>query len=351
MAQAEEPQAPVAIGALTVGETDDPGVSAFRRVVAAGLRWLCGTRPDDIDAAGDVLAGHDPATWSVGVSDAGFVLADSGSPEWVASVFPFDLSVDCNALREASPQPFSRTVRGRVLDALFIDNARKARLSVVPSEDDGEPGTHRLVLFAQSRGRKPGAWEAVPLAGLALAPSRHEPPEPGHPVELDFGEHRHAVLRAMTDLVLATDESSTAISTAERFEAFGELRTSAVMRLARAIDGRAWCWLTEGQEAGLTAAFPLARGAADRDVAAALGLLFQRRIAWAREPSGRVTATFACKRDNAPAEESDPTLSMRFIEIAGRTTLVVSTEAAALDHAAEALAEIPPPPPATRQSR
>ncbi|QKK08342.1 MAG: hypothetical protein HND58_09200 [Planctomycetota bacterium] len=151
---------------------------------------------------------------------------------------------------------------------------------------------------------------------------------------------------ALADLVLATDPETGSISARERFEAWGLPRTAAVERLARAFDGRVWLWSGgPGDSAGgptVVAALPLVRSSADRDIARALGSLFGRRLVWTRDSTGRATATLAFKADNSPPAEGDRTVSMRFVTIVDRTTLVVSTEASALDDAATRLAEIPP---------
>lgn len=346
--EAAEPAPPV--GMLSLGATPSRAQAQLRRVAAGTLDWLGWGERDGWAGVAGALAGERGATWSFSLADAsGLTLRPVGASDGAAGVFPFDLSFDCNLFRNRSPHPFSRTVRGRVLDALQIDNARTARLSIVPSQNEEHPGRLSLVLFSQSRGQVPGTWRATPLAVIDDAPTRDTEAARGHPVELDFGEGRVGVAMAIADLVLATDPASEAISSRERFEAWGLTKAAAVDRLARAFDGRVWLWSAGARGEGdagdaptVVAALPLVRSSADRDVARALGSLFGRRLVWARDSTGRATATLALKADNAPPAEGDRTLSMRFVTIVNRVTLVVSTEASALDEAATPLAEIPP---------
>lgn len=341
----EEPAPPV--GMLSLGEAPSRAQAELRRVVAGALVWLGWDESNKWAGVIGALGGTEGATWSVGVPESsGLTLRPVESGDRAAGVFPFDLSFDCNQFRDQSPHPFSRTVRGRVLDALQIDNARTSRLSIVPSQDEEHPGRQSLVLFSQSRGEAPGAWHAVQLAAIEDAPTRDEAAAQGRPVELDFGEGRVGVAMAIADLVLATDPASESISARERFEAWGLTKTAAVDRLARALDGRVWLWSAgagvSADGSAVVAAFPLVRSSADRDVARTLGTLFARRLVWTRDPTGRATATLALKADNSPPAEGERTLSMRFVTIVNRVTLVVSTEASALDGAVTELAEIPP---------
>lgn len=347
-AHAQEAAAPAAPeGMLSLGGTPARAQSQLRRVAAGVLLWLGWDEDEPRAGLIEALGGDQAATWGVGLAGtAGPTLRPLEAGGGAAAVFPFDLSFDCNLFRDRSPHPFSRTTRGRVLDALQIDNARTARLSIVPSQDEDHPGRLSLVLFSQSRGEVPGTWHALPLATIDDAPTRDAAAAPGHPVELDLGEGRVGVAMALADLVLAIDPETESISARERFEAWGLPRTAAVERLARNLDGRVWLWSGgPGDSAGgppVVAALPLVRSSADRDVARALGSLFGRRLVWTRDSTGRATATLAFKADNSPPAEGDRTVSTRFVTIVDRTTLVVSTDASALDGAATRLAEIPP---------
>src|SRR5690606_32959337 len=131
----------------------------------------------------------------------------------------------------ASPQPFSRTARGRALDALSIDNARRARLTGVYA-DPGDEETVTLVLFTESRAQAPGRWNARPLATITPAPLRGEDPRGAVPVQVDFGERWPGVVFAAADLALGLDAGSDTISGAERLEGFGLSRVGALRQLA-----------------------------------------------------------------------------------------------------------------------
>ncbi|QKK08341.1 MAG: hypothetical protein HND58_09195 [Planctomycetota bacterium] len=171
------------------GGTPARAQSQLRRVAAGVLVWLGWGQNDQWSGVVEALGGDQAATWGVGLADMlGPTLRPLEAGGGAAAVFPFDLSFDCNLFRDRSPHPFSRTTRGRVLDALQIDNARTARLSIVPSQDEEHPGRLSLVLFSQSRGEVPGTWHALPLATIDDAPTRDAAAAPGHPVELDLGE-------------------------------------------------------------------------------------------------------------------------------------------------------------------
>ncbi len=106
--------------------------------------------------------------WSLVMSDGGLRAAareDGEIPE--AQAIAFDVSLDCNAFRAGSAQPFSRTARGRALDALTIDNARRARLTGLYADPDDRSAIS-LVLFTESRAEAPGRRHALPLATATM---------------------------------------------------------------------------------------------------------------------------------------------------------------------------------------
>ncbi|MDQ7014440.1 MAG: hypothetical protein Q9O74_11175 [Planctomycetota bacterium] len=350
VAAQEEPDPPQPVGMVTLGESS-PGVRAQLRDIGARLIvWLGPGDSDTWAGVASTLSTDQAGTWSAMFdNETGLTLRPVKTERGSSGVFPLDLSLNCNTFRQASPQPFSRTPRGRVLDALTIDNARTARLSLVPAadaedaDDAEQSGGFTLVLFAQSRGEKPGQWHAQPIAQLALAPTRKpDPTGRPRPLELNFGNRRVGVAMVLADLVLALDPETDSISRSERFEAWGLTKSSAVQRLAGLLDGRVWIWSGGASDTAIVAAVPLTRASGDRDVARALGVLFGRRLVWSRGADGRATATLAFKRENTPPAATDRTVSMRFIEILGRSTLVVATDAADLGKSTKTLAEIPP---------
>jgi hypothetical protein len=273
--------------------------------------------------------------WSLVMSDGGLrAAAREGGEIPEAQAIAFDVSLDCNAFRAGSAQPFSRTARGRALDALTIDNARRARLTGLYADPDDRSAIS-LVLFTESRAEAPGRWHALPLATATMAPTRGDATPP-LPVLIEFGGAWGGVVFAAADLALALDPGSGTISTEERFDAWGMVRTTALRQLASGLDGRVWVW--PGQADGsVVCALGLSRGSTDRRVADGLRAVFGQRLRWARDDSGRVTATLTL---GAGGGEGVRTLSLRFITIADRTTLTVATDAADLDRSAETLADI-----------
>ncbi len=343
VAAQEHPPLPQQVGMVTLGESA-PGVRAQLRDFGARLiQWLGPADSDTRAGLVSTLTTDQAATWSAMLDDqTGLTYRRVETEPGPTGVFPLDLSLDCNLFRQVSPQPFSRTPRGRALDALTIDNARTARLALVPTDNAERPDLFTLVLFAQSRGEKPGRWHAQPLAEITLAPTRDPDSPRSRPLEFDFGDRRVGVAMALADLVLALEPETDSISGRERFEAWGQTKSSAVQRLAGVLDGRAWIWSGGSSDAALVAGFTLGRASDDREVARSLGVLFGRRLVWSRDADGRATATLALKRENTPPADTDRTVSMRFIEILGRSTLVVATDAADLGAATRTLAAIPP---------
>ena len=255
-----------------------------------------------------------------------------------AQTVAFDVALDCNTFRRASPQPFSRSAAGRVLDSLTIDNARRARLTGVFADPD-DLSVMTLVLFTESRAEAPGRWQALRVGTAALAAHRGEPGAV-RPIELDLRELWSGLLFSATDCVLGVDPACEGLSMEERLEAWGLQRVLSLRALGSGLDGRVWVWPGAG-EGGVVWSMPLARGATDRRVADALRGVFGQRLAWGRDDAGRATATLALVRENRAARAGDRTLSLRFITIAERATLTVATEAGDLDSAAEILAGIP----------
>lgn len=334
-----------AVGVLTVPAGQGGVGRGLLEIVARLLAW-CEPEPhpawgDLVGALGSRQDGAPDRAWTIVVSDeAGFSPEPRGSVQSpLARAIAFDLSLDCNTLRQVSPQPFSRTSRGHALDALTIDNARRARITGVFADPD-DATTLTLVLFAESRSESPGRWHAQPLATLRRAPSRGEP-GPRFPLEFDLGEQWGGVLVAGADLVLGLEPGSDAISTGERLEDWGSKRVDALRVLGSGLDGRVWVWPGASGPESLVIGLPLARGSTDRRIADGLRTIFGGRLVWGRDLSGRATATLALGGDNRPAEPGDRMLSLRFITIAERTTLTVATDAADLDAAVETLADIP----------
>jgi hypothetical protein len=255
-----------------------------------------------------------------------------------AQTVAFDIALECNTLRSRSAQPFSRSARGRVLDSLRIDNARRARLTGIFGDPD-DLSVMSVVLFTESRAEAPGRWRALRVGTVAMAASRGEP-APGRPVEVDFGELWTGLLFAAADGVLALDPACEGLSTEERLGAWGMQRVVSVRALASGLEGRVWVWSGVG-EGGVVCALPLSRGSTDRRVADGLRGVFGQRLSWDRDDAGRATGTLALVRENRAAREGDRTVVVRFIKIAERTTLTVATSAADLDSAVETLADIP----------
>ncbi|MBK7406079.1 MAG: hypothetical protein IPJ41_16105 [Phycisphaerales bacterium] len=306
----EEASAPPPVGRISVGTERSPLETRVLRLIGASASWVEGSVAG---ASADSpwrrwverMAKDAPptGTWDLildekdvlGVREPGEVPADAA----------LELSIDLNAFRGQSPQPFSRSMRGRALDALSLDNARRARLSFLPAspEDDGPLAA---VLFYESRSEQPGRWHAQPIAEVAEAPYRGEAP-PESPLQIDFGEQWGAFALSMTDLALT------------------------------GLEGRVWAWV--GVEGPVLAA-PLARGASDRTVAGQMQSVFGLRLAWAREPSGRATGRLALIEAARLPQQEDPQVLVRFIRIADRTILVVATGEADLDGAATVLAKL-----------
>lgn len=289
------------------------------------------------DTAGDSEADRG---WSIVLADGGGLGLEArgavGTP--VEQTVAFDVALDCNTFRRASPQPFSRSAAGRVLDSLTIDNARRARLTGIFADPD-DLSVMTLVLFTESRAEAPGRWQALRVGTAALAAQRGEP-EVVRPIELDLRELWSGLLFSAADCVLGTDPACEGISMEERLEAWGLQRVLSLRALGSGLDGRVWVWPGAG-DGDLVWSLPLARGATDRRVADALRGVFGQRLVWGRDDAGRATATLALVRENRAARAGDRTLSLRFITIAERTTLTVATEAGDLDSAVEILAAIP----------
>ncbi len=341
----EEGLAGQAVCVLTIpGAQHEIGVELLT-IAARVLAWVEPTPHAEWDQLFDALVSSQDGTadraWTVQVRDE-----DGFWPEVQREVSPllaqsvaFDLSLDCNAFRTASPQPFSRSSRGRVLDALMIDNARRARLSGVYADHD-DTGVLTLVLFTESRAQQPGRWRAQPIARAQRAANRGDP-EPPHPLEIDFGEQWEGVLYSLADLVLGLDPASEAISTRERLEAWGGRRVGAVRSIVTGFEGRVWVWSALSSPENIVVGLPLARGASARGIAGNLRTIFGQRLVWGRDEVGRATATLALIRENRPPAAGDRTLSMRFVTIVDRTTLTIVMEAGDLDDAVETLADIP----------
>ncbi|MCC7388191.1 MAG: hypothetical protein IT431_05440 [Phycisphaerales bacterium] len=276
--------------------------------------------------------------WSLVMSDGGLrAAAREGGVAPEAQLVAFDISLDCNGFRAGSAQPFSRTARGRALDALTIDNARRARLTGLYADPD-DRSVMSVVLFTESRAEAPGRWHALPLAAVTMAQTRGDATPP-LPVLIEFGEAWGGVVFAAADLALALDPGSGTISSVERFDAWGMVRTTALRQLASGLDGRVWAWPGQA-EGSVVCALGLSRGSTDRRVADALRTVFGQRLRWAREDSGRVTATLTLGGEGGEGGEGTRALSLRFITIADRTMLTVATDAADLDRSAETLADI-----------
>lgn len=329
--------------AVPVGEVVIPGGgSELSADLLSVLGRAVGWAADDCSAAWAALgvtvaegSGGGDRAWTLSLDD-GAIRPDPREPGTEAAPRPvaFDISMDCNAFRAGSPQPFSRTPRGRALDALTIDNARRARLAAIyPDPDDRTSLT--LALFTESRAQKPGRWHAQMLATITLAPRRGEPKPPA-PVQLDFGDRWEGVVFSMADLALGLDPDSDTLSSAERFEAWGALRSAGLRRLAGSFDGRVWAWPGEA-EGSVVCSLTLAKGMTERRAAEGLRTVFGGRLRWAHEDSGRVTATLSLPGDGAATAR---TLVMRFISIADRPTLTVATAPGDLDAAATVLAGI-----------
>lgn len=338
--QGEAPAA-VSVGSVTVAgvQTDLGGhlLAVFSRtlghaVVGEGSGWpgLAGALRDEAD---------DTRVWPLVIEGGGLLGVGAGEAAAApaAQAIAFDVSLDCNALRAGLAQPFSRSRAGRVLDALTIDNARRARLTGIYADPD-DTATLTLVLFSQSRSVAPGRWRAQPLATVRMAPSRGDI-EPPRPVEFDFGEQWGGVVVAAADLGIGADPACEGISTEERLADWGAQKAGALRAIVSGLDGRVWLW-PGAHDGALVCGMPLARGTTDRRVADALRAVFARRLVWGRDPSGRATATLALTRENRPARDGDRTLSLRFITIVDRTTLTIATNASDLDAAAETLADV-----------
>jgi hypothetical protein len=337
-AQPEQSPPPAACGTLTIPEPQTQLARELLRISAGVLAW------SDPDAAEEwqsvVRSLSDPvkgAAWRISHSDAGAFqlspLPDAEAPPSVA----FDLALDLNALRRSSSQPFSRSVRGRSLDALGVDNARRARLAAVPGAEDAVD-TLTLVLFSESRAGPPGRWQAVPFGRVRTAPTTGGA-SGAAPIEVDFGQEWGGVLVTVTDLVLAGSTSPDKISTDERLLAWGTDRIDALRGFASAMEGRMWLWRGAG-EAEWCCALPLRAGATDRAVAGRLRLLLGTRLEWSRDDSGRSLATLDLTPPNRAPADAGPKLLLRFISIADRAFLAAAPTAESLDAAPEVLAKL-----------
>ncbi|HZW11356.1 MAG TPA: hypothetical protein VFF69_15740 [Phycisphaerales bacterium] len=331
-AQPEPQSRGAACGVLTVPEARTP---LARDVLRAGASLLAWSRPEPGDAWRELAvrlgADEGASAWSVLQTEGGALEPSARAAEDAEANVVFDVAFDLNGLRRISDQPFSRGGRGRALDALGIDNARRARLVGVPSPD-GADQSLTLAIFSESRAGPPGRWQAVPFARVRAAPGGA-----GRAViEVDFGQEWGGVLVTIADLALARANPD-ARSTDERLSAWGADRVEALGGFAKGLQGRVLLW--RGEEPGAwCAAFPLRSGATDRTVAPQLRALFGERLEWTRDTSGRSTATL----DLAPADgahaRAPAELRMRFIAIADRGYLVAAPTEELLHSAPEVLA-------------
>lgn len=241
-----------------------------------------------------------------------------------------DLLADLNGLRRLSEHPFSRSRRGRALDALGLDNARRARISLLDASPD--PGPLTLALFSESRAEPPGRWHAIPLGAVSLGPESRP-----RALHVDLSKQWEGLVLSAADLALGLSSSSDASSTAERLSRWGSARVDALRSIAGATDGRAWVWRTEG---GLCAAFPLQHGQSDRTLAPKLRAVLGRRLEWHRADAAPPTGSVGLTVNDRPPAQGDRTLALRFITIRGRSALVVATESAALEGAPAVLADL-----------
>lgn len=286
------------------------------------------------------LASGEGGAWALRAGSWPLPHPEGASPAGVrggAAAFVVDIGLDCNALRRVSSQPFSASARGRVFGALGLANARRARLTLL--RDEGSEGGERLsaVFFTESRSEPPGSWRAVRLCGVGEATRRPEARMPEGPLEADFGSAFGEVFLRAADGVVVAVGGGEGLTRLERFAGLGAASEGAIERLSRAFEGRVWFWEAPG-EGGVVAALPLARGTTDADVARAIGVLAGQRLVWARDADGRPTGTLMLGGDEAAGGVR---LSLRFVRIVRRTSLVVSTSPGGLEGAAGVLAELP----------
>ncbi len=320
----DDAEAP-AWGLLCVSD-DQPQAAGELLTIAGGvLGWASGESAwEDVAAR---LANPDAERGAVAWrlvcsgSDALIPARDAGEAS-LSDSFSFDLAADLNALRRLSEQPFSRSVRGRSLDALGIDNARRARLSgVLPASDDGLS----IVLFSESRSQGPGRWHPETVATVRLASGGGEETKV---LELDFGGQWEGVGFTLADLCLAMDPASGAISPQERFAAWGAPRVGALRGLLARLGPAVWIWRDPGGE-GVAAAVPLRRATTQREVASDLRAVLGARLSWERDPSAERVGTLALTIDAGP--DADRRLSVRFVTAGGRTVLAIALREGALE--------------------
>lgn len=324
-------------GRLEIAPDPSPLGAGVVRFVATAVEWVSGDPASAWSRCSSVARAdnHGGIVWRIDVDDAGGLTVSPEHGDAAPAQSVFEASLDVNEFRRVSPGPFSRTARGRALDALSLDNARRARLACVAASPE-EDAPLSLVVFYESRAEAPGRWHAQPLATVALAPVRGEAP-PQHPLEVDFGEQWGPLAFAMTDLALGLDPDSATISTEERFSAWGVERLGRLRGLLSGAEAKAWVWVGED---GPVVGVPLVRASAERVVADQLRSVFGLRLAWTRDEAGRATGTVGLTRENRRPVEGDRTLSIRLIRIADRTVLTMAAGPGDLDAAPAILAKL-----------
>lgn len=330
-AQPEDQQPPASlerVGLITLGRADSPLSRLFFDVGGSLLHWVGAEEGGGLAALAESLKTGDGGGFWIRAGATGMLELDAG--DGIApGAFLLDVSLDSNLFRTVSAQPFSRTPRGRALDALAIDNTRRARLAVAPMEEGAEHPL-AMVLFTESRSEPPGRWRAIRLGGLREAPILGSAPPP---LEIDLGPMLSEVLFTGADLALALEPGAEPTGPL-RFEEWGGVRTTALRTLAETLSGRTWLW-REGE--GLVLALPLKPRAAQRDAGRALGVVLGKRLSWTRDEPGRATGEIRFEADAAGAE---PDALVRLITVAGRSALVLSGDRAALDAAPAMLADL-----------
>lgn len=344
------PQEAAAVGAIQAEAGTHELASEALALLARASRSIVPVLPlqgiaDLPDGLSNAARADGSAAWVI-ESRPGEPLTVRSREEAVSDAIGFvlELSLDLTALRSHSTQPFSRSVRGRVIDAMGIANARRARFGLV--EDPAIDDQLLLVVAFESRAALPNAWQARRVAELRAGETVTGSEDHGL-LELNFGDLAEAFGMILCDVLIATGNDTGARSTVGRFDDWGARKTSAVRTILRGVEPSVWAWPDVSGE-GVVGAVRLRRGVSDRVIADHLRTALAPRLSWSRDDQNRVTGRVSLAGDHSPAAGTGAELFLRFVSIGDARYVVWATRADSLRETARVLADLrskePAPP-------